>query len=76
RSAGKGLLLCGAGASWQEPSAGAPGSGLEASFETLEAALLCAEQRILRADPWQQGSASVAPPPPLTARLPLVLEAG
>ena len=76
RAAGKGLLLCGAGASWQEAPAGFPGSGLGAAFETLEAALLCAEQQVL-AGP--QPALAALPFPaalPLDRRLSQVLEAG
>lgn len=74
RAAGKGLLLCGAEASWQEAPAGAPGCGLEASHATLAAALLCAEERILEASPHEAGNALKPRRPALAAQL--VLEAG
>ena len=76
RSAGKGLLLCGAGASWQEAPAGFPGSGLGAAFETLEAAILCAEQQVLTASQSPQVALACPPALPLDCRLPQVLEAG
>ncbi len=76
RAAGKGLLLCGAGASWQEAPAGFPGSGLGAAFETLEAALLCAEEQVLTASHLPQAALACPPTLPLDCRLPQVLEAG
>ena len=76
RAAGKELLICGAAASWQEAPAGAPGSGLGAAFQTLEAALLCAEQQVL-AGPQPVLAAQPFPAAlPLDRRLSQVLEAG
>ena len=76
RTAGRHLLLCGAEASWQQVPEGFPGSGLEAGFATLEAALTCAEQRILDASSASKGLAPEPPQAPLASRFPLVLEAG
>ena len=76
RTAGKHLLLCGAEASWQQVPEGFPGSGLESGFATLEAALTCAEQRILDASPVPKGLAPESPHAPLSSRFPLVMEAG
>lgn len=62
RAAEKELLVCGAGASWQEAPPGFPGNGVDAAFDTLDAALDAAEARVLAAGARGREDAGGAPP--------------